>query len=308
MNYAERIMNWFYLALLAPFLYAVVNLIDDNLLHYVYENPYVATASAGIISSLPLISLLFLHADNISLELASLAGLAGFLTTVYFFFYFKALELEQPSVVIALFSLVPATLPFFAHFILHEQLGTLEIVGLIIVLIASLGIAAIDIKKFNFSAALVPMLVAVVLIDIISLITKHVYEHTQFYVAYMCFVAGMGLGGLYFVFILVLTKARNELKHFKVSVKKVIPIFFLAEFTYQVAEFTLNLAISHGPVSIVKVIEGIQPIFVLLIALLLAPFAPKYFREATAGNLVKKFAFMSIAIVGLVIINLAIKK
>ena len=76
-------MSWFYLALLAPLLYAVVNLIDDNLLQHVYESPYVGTAISGIFGALPLISLLFLNSTGISKQLGGLALLAGFLTTLY---------------------------------------------------------------------------------------------------------------------------------------------------------------------------------------------------------------------------------
>ncbi|HSX52978.1 MAG TPA: EamA family transporter [Patescibacteria group bacterium] len=300
-------MSWFYLALLAPFLYAIVNLLDDNLLQYVYEGPYIATAVAGVFSALPLVSLLFLHANHISLELGGLALLAGFLTTCYLFFYFKALGLEQPSVVIALFSLVPATLPFLAHFFLHEQLSGLEILGFVIVLAASLGLAVTDIKKFKFSAALLPILTAVILVDIISIITKHVYEHAEFYPAYMFFSAGIGIGGLYFFLIMHFNRATAGLNKFKVSVRRVLPIFILAEGIYILAELTLNLAISRGPVSIVRVIEGIQPMFVLLIALALYPLAPKFFREAAGKNLAKKFMLMAVIIGGLILINIAVK-
>jgi len=300
-------MNWFYLALLAPMFYAMLNLVDDNLLQYVYEGPYMATVIAGIFGTLPLLSLLVLRAQHISLELAVQSALAGFLTTCYFFFYYKALELEEPSVVVALFSLVPATLPFLAHFLLHEDLAGMEIVGFVLVLLASLAIAVVDIKKFKFSAALLPALMVVLLIDVLSLISKHVYEHASFYPAYMTFTIGVGVGGLYFLLIMAFTKSTKQFKKLKGNLTKIIPILLLAEGLNLAAEFTLNLAISRGPVSIVKVIESVQPIFVLLLAVALFPFAPKYFREAKGGNLIKKFAFMSVAIVGLVLINLAIR-
>jgi len=70
------------------------------------------------------------------------------------------------------------------------------------------------------------------------------------------------------------------------------------------AEFTGNLAVSRGPVSLVKVIEGIQPMYVLLLALLFYPILPKYLREGAEGGLVKKFSLMAVILVGLFIINL----
>jgi drug/metabolite transporter (DMT)-like permease len=298
-------MSWFYLALLAPLLYAVINLIDDNLLHYVYDGPYMATVIAGLFGAIPLFTLFFLHYSAISAGLAILAILAGFLTTSYLFFYFKALEIEQPSVVIALFSLAPATLPFLAHFILRENLAHLQIIGLIVVLGGSFLLAATDIKKFKFSGALVPILIAVILVDTLSLISKHVYENANFYAAFMWVSAGMGLGGIYFLLVMHYSKTASKFKRLRKKLVRFIPILLIAELINLAAGFTLNLAISRGPVSNVKVIEGIQPVFVLLIALALYPLAPKLFREAKGGKLAWKLSLMTVIIIGLVLIQIS---
>ncbi len=300
-------MSWFYLALLVPIIYAVLNLIDDNLLHYVYEGPYMAASIAGVFGSLPLVSLAFLHTHTIPLRLASMAIAAGFLTALYLFFYFKALDVEQPSVVIALFGLVPATLPFLSHWFLNEQLTSLEITGFVVVLAASFLLALTDVKKFKFSAALVPVVSAVVLIDILSLLSKHVYDNTQFYPAYMYFSSGLGLGGIYFLLIMIFNKTVKQFKTLKGSLLKVIPILLVAEVTALAAEFTLNLAISRGPLSVVKVIEGTQPMFVLLIAMILYPLAPKLFREAAEKGKARKLFLMGVILIGLVLINIATK-
>jgi len=300
-------MNWFYLALLAPLFYAMLNLVDDNLLQYVYEGPYMATVIAGVFGALPLISLLFLRAGHISLSLAVQSILAGFLMTCNFFFYYKALDVEEPSIAIALYSLVPATLPFLAYFFLGEKMAGLEVIGFVLVLLASFALALVDVRKFKFSKALLPVLTGVVLVDALSVISKNVYNQVSFYPAYMTFCVGVGIGGLYFLFIMVYTKTAKQFKKLKGNLIKIIPILLIAEGINLAAEFTLNLAISRGPVAIVKVIESIQPIFVLLFALALYPLAPKFFREAKAGNLRKKFALMTVAIVGLILINIAVR-
>jgi drug/metabolite transporter (DMT)-like permease len=299
-------MSWFYLALLAPLLYAVVNLLDDNLLSFVYKSPYLAAVSVGFYGTLPLLSRFFIHASAIPAHLAVLSVMAGWLTLVYYFFYFKGLQSDSPSIVIALFGLAPATIPFFAHFIVHERLAPLEIAGFVIVLLASLGLAVNDLKRLKFSKALVFISIAVILTDIISITTKYVYQRTDFYPAYLYFSVGMGLGGICFLF-LKFQDNKRTIREISKSIKKLLPVFIVAELTGLAAEFTLNLAISRGPVSLVKVIEGIQPMFVLLIALGLYPFWPKYFREAAEGNLARKFALMIIIIAGLAVISVAAK-
>src|SRR3989344_8177874 len=285
-------MSWFYLALLAPFLYAIVNLIDDNLLRFVYKGPYLAAAASGIFGTLPLISLFFIDWTPITIAQTALMLLAGFLTAVYYFFYFKSLAVESPSVVIAMLGLVPATLPILAYFLLDERLTSTQLIGFIVVLIASLALAMTEVKKFKFSAALLPVLIVVTILDTTLLLTKYVYDQAAFYPAFMVFSIGLGLGGIYFALIMFFDKRKYDLSIFKRSIHKLFVIFVVVELLAVGAEFTSSLAVSRGAVSLVRVVEGIQPMYLLLIALLLHPLSPKHFREATEGQLVKKFGLM----------------
>lgn len=288
------------MALLAPLLYSIVVLFDDNLLSFVYKSPYLATAFAGFFGVLPFAAVIF-KAPVIHANLAALALLAGLLTVSYYYFYFKGLESDTPAVVIALFNLAPATIPIFAHFFVHEQLTGLELAGFLVVLLASLGISLTDVKTFKFSRALVPVVIAVIFMDILSLVSKYVYQNAQFFSAYMYFCLGMGVGGLFFL-LLKFSDNKKHLYDIGKAIKKLLPVFIAVELVNVAAEFTINLAISRGPVSLVKVIEGIQPIFMLLIALALYPLAPRFFREAEQGAAAKKFALMALAVVGIALI------
>src|SRR5882724_9389010 len=126
-------MSWFYFALAAPLLFALTTLLDDNLLKYVYKSPQFATVSAGVYGTLPLLSRLFLPASNIPFSLALLAVLAGIFNLIYYFFYFRGLQSDTPSIVLVLFTLAPATLPFLAHATVHENLVKLQLVGFILI-------------------------------------------------------------------------------------------------------------------------------------------------------------------------------
>lgn len=297
-------MSWFYLALFVPLLFAVVNLIDDNLLQFVYKSRYIATVMAGVSGTLPLLSLFFLDFNNIPTNLALLSMLSGSLAVGFYFFYFKSLQLDSPSVVVALFSLVPATIPFLAYFIVDEKLGLQQIVGFSIVLLASLGLAVSDVRNFKFSKALIPAVIAVIFMDAEAIINKYVYNNADFYPAYMYFSLGMGITAFLFYFVRFSDNNQALIRIGK-KFKRLIPILIFVELLGLLAEFLLNLAISKGPVSLVKVIEGSQPMFVLLIALLLYPFAPKFFREAEDSKPVLKFALMAVIIVGLGVIAAA---
>jgi drug/metabolite transporter (DMT)-like permease len=137
-----------------------------------------------------------------------------------------------------------------------------------------------------------------------ALLSKYAYEHAEFFPAYMFFSLGMGIGGLLFL----LTRFKQNLAGLRDIRKifwRVLPVFVAAELVNLSAELTLNLAINGGSVSLVKAIESIQPMFVLLLALVLYPFAPRFFREAEEGGVAKKFLLMAVAVAGIVVIAVA---
>lgn len=292
--------TWFLLALLTPAIFAVITLIDDNLLRNVYRSASFGAIISGLFGLLPLVALFFVNVSLPSFPIAALGVLAGWLTILYYYFYFRGLEVEEPSVVIALFSLTPALIPILAYFFLGELLTKNQYLGFAIIILASLAISAVDLKKFKFSPAFLLVGIGALIFAFVSIIGKFVYTEVDFWTGYMLFSIGMGLGGL--TIMLFTKKGRVFPKEFKKIFKKWFLIFFLVELLGISAEFTGNLAISQGPVSLVKVIEGIQPMYVLLIAIILFPFFPKYFREATSGNRARKLMLMALMIFGLFLI------
>ncbi len=297
-------MTWFYLALLAPFLYAIVNLIDDNLLRNVYRSPHVGTIISGLFGGLPLLSLFFLDAEPISLRYQILSLIVGVLITAYLYFYFLALDRESPSIVVALLGVSPVIIGAFAFLVQGERLQASEIVGLGLVLAASTGLALGGGKeKTHFSKSLTPILFGALSICAYSLIAKDVYDHVPFYTAYMWVSAGMMIGGLYFLLVLFHSPSRYRLTELRKSFRKFFLLFLVTELLGIAAEFTTNLAISKGSVTIISALEGIQPIYVLLISLALFPFHAHLFREASEGGLKVKISLMLVIIVGLYLVT-----
>lgn len=293
-------MDWFYIALIAPALWALVNLLDDNLIRGVYSSPAFATIISGLLAAMPVLSLFFVDINIPSLNIVFVALLGGFLLLSSYLFYFKALLEDSPSVVITLWKLSPAVVPFLAYFFLKEVLTLNQYLGFVIILGASLGISAVNIKKFQFSRAFYLMVVASGFTAVSAILFKWVYNHTDFWSGFVFVSLGMGLGGL--IYILVLKDGKNFFSDLNKK-KKWLGIFVLAEILNISAVLFSNLALSQGPVSLVKVVEGVQPIYIILFSFLLYPFFPKYFREVTSGNTKRKTIFILIMLVGLYLIN-----
>lgn len=293
--------EWFYLALISPALWSIVILIDDNLISKVYKNPFIGTVIAGFAGFVPILSIFFVPITVPSFIIVFVGILTGFISVCMYWFYFTSLTIESPSVVSSLWNLGPAIVPFLSYLLLSETLTFNQYIGFSIILFASLAISAINIKKFNISKAFYLMLFASVLFAISSIMQKYIYNHADFWSGFVFVSLGMVLAGLFFS--TCFKQGRHVVKDFGTKYKKYIWIVLISEFINIVAVLVSNLAVSKGPVSLVRVIEGIQPIYLLVFAILFYPIFPKFLREATYGGKTKKLFYMAIMIVGLYLIN-----
>lgn len=294
-------MDWFYLALLSSAIWGAVVLIDDNLLRSVYKSPEFGTISSGLLALLPLISLFFVDITIPSLKVMMLALLSGFLLVTAYFFYFKSLLIEAPSLVITLWGLSPAFVPFLAFFFVGELLTLSQYIGFVVILGAGLGISSVDIKRLKFSKVLFIMIFASLITAIVSVLFKFIYQNVDFWSGFIFVSLGMGLAGFFYIF--TLKKGRTFFPDLYKR-KRFLGLFVLVELLNIAAVLVFSLAISLGSVSLVEVIGGTEAIFVLVFALLLYPFFPRFFREATHTGKMRKIFFMVIMLIGLLIINL----
>ena len=281
-------MTWLFFALLAPFLYAIVNLVDDNLLKNVHKSPHSGAVVAGIFGGLPLISLFVYDLKSVSLAVLMSAILAGFFLSVFYFGYFSAFEKESPSVVIALIGTAPVFLAIFGYIFLGERLTKTQLIGGAVVLVASIIMAIKREGKIKISKSIGYVFISLICTSLYSGFAKYSFDRSDFYTVYMYISLGMLLGGLYFIYFLVISKKAKTLKRLRKNIKKYFFVFLAAELLALAAEFTMNKAISMGSVTLTRAIEGIQPAFVLLIAVLLSPLNKNMFREASEGGKLKK--------------------
>src|SRR4051812_1854468 len=124
-------MSWFTLALIAPLIWAFVNLIDDHLLKNVYRSATFGAVISGIFGFVPAIYIfLFRDPENLPLKIIASALAAGMLTVLFYYFYFRTLDNDDPSVAIALNNISPALVLVLAFIILGERLHGLQYLGI----------------------------------------------------------------------------------------------------------------------------------------------------------------------------------
>ena len=137
-------MNWILLAIIPPFLFSISNYIDKLLVGKAGGESsgglFILSGAAGVIT----IPILLLFAPTSVFAVSFYEGvlllLQGALFVLYLIPYFKALQQYEPSVVVPLFHLVTVISLVFEYLFLGTTISGLSLLGLCLVIGASLGI------------------------------------------------------------------------------------------------------------------------------------------------------------------------
>ena len=204
-------MQWFFIALAAPFLWAIVN-VADNYLVARFSQKDKERSSGGLVLFSSLIGLVIAliiwifipDVFHISLVDKLLLFACGILTIVWVILYLFALEIEETSSVVSWFLSVPVFGYLLGYFFLGENLTFSQFVGSGIIF---LGLILISLdfregeKKIKHKP-LIYMLLACLAIAVSGVIFKYVTIGENFWVSSFWEYIGLGISGL-FIFLLV---------------------------------------------------------------------------------------------------------
>lgn len=282
--------HWFLIAFLAPFFFAVTNILDVYFVDGIYEDEWDGALISSFFQVLPWLLLVFgyvpFHYPTSLVLFLSLFG--GACLTMSFFFYFKALFTTNDMVVVqALWSLSIPFVPFLAWFIVDEKLTPVHYMGIALAFCGALIFSfnkEVKVKQFNRVFFL--MLGSVFFSSLAMVLQEQVYllSGANFWTGFLLFSAGATLmGGIIFMFDHKTFAERT--KHiFKMS-KRFFFIFILAESLSLFAVLVSQRAIDLSPaVSFVVVIESLQPGFVMLLSFFLV-IAFLFFNKSRALNI-----------------------
>lgn len=301
-------MNWLIWSLIAPFLWAVVTIIDTHFVDGVYEDEYDGTVVSGVFQSLPWLLVPFgiVQFTFPEIGVAGLAFLAGGMFILSFFCYFKALFVSNDGALMQiLWGVSVLVVPFFAWMFIGEVLQNIHYVGIVI---AFVGICLFNfdgkIKQVGFLRILLPMIGAIVFLSLSMVITKKVQQpDADFWSIFLVF----SVGSTFFSLVILAIGKKNPLNRAQKIAKlsgKYFPIFVIAESLSIVATMTSQRAISLAPaVSFVAVIESLVPVFVMIISLAIVfifhdtkRFDASPYRKLVSGAWIKVLALAFIAI------------
>lgn len=280
-------MNWFLIALGAPFLWALVNIADTYLVAN-FSHRDRERSSGGLVLFSSLIGLvialgIFIFVPNlfgISFLDKTLLLITGVITILWVILYLFALEIEEVSNIVPWFLTIPVFGYILGYFFLGENLTKEQIIGAVIVLfgLAILSVSWHEEKKRIKHKPVIYMFVACLLVAFSGVLFKYVTVGGDFWVSSFWEYLGLGLSGL--LIYIFIPKYRNEF-HFmhKTGGKKIFGVNVLSEFMTVAGNLLTNFALLLAPVAMVYMVSSFQPAIVLGLTILGTKFLPHIVKE-----------------------------
>jgi len=271
-------MNWIILALIPPFIWAFVNVMNKIVRTKHIDSSITYMIIAGPVNLIYIFGFLFLKISTPNIALALFALFTGIMQAIAALCYIKALSIDEVSRVIPLMRLESIFVIIFATLLINEILIPIKYLAFFLILI---GGFLISLKKFkgvfSLSKAFYFMVLSSFLWGTSDVFIKYLSRFMDFQSYFMFSRIG---AFIFAVALFLIPKFRfNALNNIQRLSKKVLPMILLAEIIGIGGMIIFFYAISIAPVTLVNVLLGFQPFFVLIIASFLSFKFPQILRE-----------------------------
>ncbi len=306
-------MQWFFIALGAPFLWALVNITDKYLVTNYSTNkdsndksPGALVLFSSLVGIFAAVGILFFTPNvfDISTLDKVLLSATGVFSIVWILFYLFALEIEEVSAVVPWMLTIPIFGYILSYFFLGETLSSRELFGGSIVIFGAI-ILSVDFSKvylmFKRKIALL-MLASSFIYAINGVIFKFITSAENFWVSSFWEYFGLGLGGI-FIFVFIKRYRRDFIETVQTSGSFIFSVNVMSEVTTIVGNLLTNFAILIAPVALVYMVGSFQPVVVLLLTFLSTKFSPNIVREDFSKKvIVPKVVAITVMVIGSIIL------
>jgi drug/metabolite transporter (DMT)-like permease len=284
-------MNWFFIALIGPILYAVSNQIDKYILEKYFKAGEVGAitlfSSLFSVVALPIIYLMDPAVLSLGWADSLILTISGSLAVVCLILYLKALRDDEASTVVPFYQTIPIFGFILAYLFLGETLGKQEILAGILILIGT-TIISLDFSKGGINlkkrvAAL--MLTASLLFAVMEVVFKAIALDQGFWPSiFWTFIGNIAIGIV--IFITMKSYRQQFLRVFKINSGPVLLASSFNEIIFIIADGVSVYAILLAPVALVMVVNSFQPFFVFILGIFLTLFFPSIIKESLSKNII----------------------
>lgn len=304
-------MNWFFIALVGPFLYAITNHIDKYILEKYFKagevGAVVLFSALFSIVALPVIYIIEPSVFALGWLTKVVLMVSGSLNVICLILYLNALRDDEASMVAPFYQTIPVFGYILGYFVLGEILGGKEILAGFLILIGT-TIISFDFSegKLRFKKRVaVLMTISSLLFAIIGVVFKMIAVDEGFWMSVFWSLSGNVIIGI-LIFLIIESYRKQFLTVFRVNSKAVLAASSLNEIIFISADGMTAYATLLAPIALVMVVNGFQPIFVFAIGIILTLFFPKLGRESLSKrDLVQKILAIGIIALGTILLNLS---
>jgi transporter family protein len=299
------------LAILASLLWAITNHIDKFLVSGIDEAGksiktlmIFSTLVAGVVL-LPIWLIASMFQGWISVNWFSLIMilLSAVASALAIYFYFRALDQNDTSVVVIMFQMIPVFTYLLALMFFHETLSMPQLVGAAIIMLSAILVSwDFGAKKGNKNRirALILMMLSSLCYAGYYVLFNAATKESSYESCAFCYQIGLILIGM------VLLGCKSYRETFLMAIKnngnKYISINIANEVINLVAVFLINFSATIIPVALASILNGFQGAFVFVLGVLGMRFLPKYFKEDLSRKMVlQKVTCILLSIAGLVV-------
>jgi drug/metabolite transporter (DMT)-like permease len=306
--------QWLLIAFIAPFFWAVVNVVDVYFVEEVFHNAYDGAIITGFSQIIPFLIFVFVGFQVPDAGAIFFAMLGGFFLVTAYFFYFKTLFVTSDATLIQiLWNSLAILVPILAFIFLRERLTLVQYFGIAITFFGAMYLTLNKkIMEKNIKKVLGIMSGAILFFSLMMILTRDVYSSTSFSAGITFFSLGGLIAGIFFYFIRM--KKFGSGNFLKMG-KKYYKWFLLSEIATLAGVLTSQRAIDVSPsVSFVAAIESFQPAFIVIVSMIIffllgsylgikKNVVEKIYKEQLCGLGSKIFSIVIMA-VGIYMINL----
>lgn len=296
---------WLLFAILAPLLWALANPFDSALRRKYFNSDSVMTWAFAIVKLPVAIALVVVFSSGFTWGW-HVPGMffAGLLWMIPFILYYKALQFEETSRVILIMQFLPIFTFIVAAVWIQERLDMHQTVAFLLIFMGSVLAATKKTEdKWRFSKAFFLMALASFLWAVSDVMFKKFsIEFPNFWQAFGVDILGSSLPAILFI---MLPKQKAEAKKMKLMPRRAWAFFIASAIAGTAGSMAFAYALTIGKASLVAVITGLQPLFVLIFVFLLSLMFKEVPRESLKpGDLLMKLLSAILILGGLAYLNL----
>lgn len=297
------------LVLSASLMWATTNHIDKYISHkFIGESNirgllvFSSLVAGGILLPFTIIT------KNIDYSIDYLPLIVTILSSITYlfgiYFYLKALEKNDTSIVVSMFQLIPVFSFILGFIFLKETLSIKQLFGCLIIILSAFAITIDEKHKNNDNKkyALLMMILSSFLSAIYFILFNFAVKHSDYDTVSFFYQIGLLFSGIVLIFI----------KKYRIPFLRMIKNgrarIFLLNTTNEAINLFANLFVNYAntiiPIALSTTLNGFQPAFVFLIGFIGEKTAPKIFYEnISKSTIIQKSICIILGVIGLYIIS-----